>query len=73
MSVKHLTDQNGSQHTPGYSGIHIKPSHKGLLHKKLGIAQGKPIPASDLAVKPGDSPATVKEKTFARTAKKWNH
>jgi len=23
--------------------IHIKPSRKGLLHKKLGIPEGKPI------------------------------
>ena len=50
--------------------INIKPSHKWLLHKKLGIAQGKKIPASKLTIKPGDSPATVKQKTFAKNAKK---
>ncbi len=52
-------------------GIHIKESHKGLLHKKLGISSHKKIPASKLVVKPGDSPATVKQKVFARNAKKW--
>ncbi len=54
-------------------GIHIKESHKGLLHSKLGIAKGKKIPASKLSIKPGDSPATVKQKTFAKNAKKWSH
>ena len=63
------------QHTvrEGGSGIHIKASHKGLLHKKLGIKEGKEIPASKLTVKPGDSPATVKQKTFAKNAKSWRH
>jgi hypothetical protein len=54
--------------------IHIKPSHKGLLHKKLGVPQGKPIPASKVAAakKSGD-PTLVKEATFAQNAKHWNH
>ena len=26
------------------NGIHIKESHKGLLHKQLGVAEGKKIP-----------------------------
>lgn len=72
MGVNHL-NQSHSQHTPGYSGIHIKPSHKGLLHKKLGIPQGQPIPAARLTVHSDDSPALVKEKTFARNAKGFNH
>ena len=55
------------------SPIHIKPSHEGLLHKKLGVPEEQKIPASSLKIKPGDSPATVKEKTFARNAKKWSH
>ena len=54
------------------SGIHIKKSHQGLLHKKLGISSGKKIPSSKLAIKPGDSPATVKQKTFAKNAAKWH-
>lgn len=53
------------------SGINIKDSHKGLLHKDLGIAQGKKIPASKLAIKSSDSPAVRKRKTFAINAKKW--
>lgn len=44
----------------------IKKSHRGLLHKKLGIPQGQPIPAHLLKINPGDSPALVKEKTFAK-------
>jgi hypothetical protein len=52
--------------------IRIKPSHKGLLHKKLGVPQGKPIPAAKMA-KAADSksPALRKEVTFAENAKKW--
>ena len=73
MGVNHLKNQGGNQHKAGYSGIHIKASHKGLLHKKMGVPQGEPMPAKDLVVHPGDSPALVKEKTFAKNAKKWNH
>lgn len=71
MGVSDLGKYQGNQHKPGSSGIHIKPSHKGLLHKKLGIPQGQPIPSRDLSVKPGDSEALVKEKTFAKNAKGW--
>ena len=55
------------------SGIHIKESHKGLLHKSLGVPQGKKIPASKLTVKSSDSPAVKKRKVFAQNAKKWSH
>lgn len=65
MGVKHLTNQSGNQHEAGYSGIHIKPSHRGLLHKKLGIPQGEKIPKSDLVDRPSDSSSLIKEKTFA--------
>jgi hypothetical protein len=54
------------------SGIKIKPSHKGLLHKNLGVPQGEKIPASKLAIKAGDSAAVKKRKQFAINAKKWN-
>lgn len=52
--------------------IQIKPSHKGLLHKKLGVPQGKKIPASKLkkAAK-SKSPALRKEANFAKNAKDW--
>lgn len=54
--------------------INIKPSHKGLLHKKLGVPQGQPIPASKVAAaKNSSNPATRKQATFAQNAKKWGH
>lgn len=54
--------------------INIKPSHKGLLHKKLGVPQGQPIPASKVAAaKNSSNPATRKQATFAQNAKSWNH
>jgi hypothetical protein len=55
-------------------GIRIKPSHKGLLHEKLGVPEGKPIPAGKIArAKDSSSPALRKEATFAANAKRWNH
>jgi hypothetical protein len=42
------------------SGISIKPSHKGLLHRDLGVPQGQAIPA------------VRKRATFAANAKSWN-
>ena len=56
------------------SGIHIKPSHKGLLHKNLGVKKGKKIPLSKLmAAKHSESPAERKRATFALNAKHWAH
>lgn len=55
------------------SGIHIEESHKGLLHKNLGVPAGKPIPASKLKIKSTDSAAVKKRKQFALNAKKWKH
>jgi hypothetical protein len=53
--------------------INIKPSRKGLLHEKLGVPQGKPIPAGKLATaKQSKSPALRKEATFAENAKGWD-
>ena len=55
------------------SKIRIKPSHKGLLHKDLGVAQGKPIPEAKLAAaKKSKDPAVRKRATFAENAKHWN-
>jgi len=51
--------------------IKIKPQNKGKLHKQLGVPKGQKIPASKLAIKPGDSPAVKKEKQFAINAKKF--
>jgi hypothetical protein len=54
--------------------IHIKPSHKGLLHKELGVPEGKPISEKKLEkAEKSASPAEQKRITFAETAKKWNH
>lgn len=53
--------------------IKIKAANKGKLHKALGIASGKKIPASKLAKKSTDSPSMAKMKNFARNAKKWKH
>ncbi|MDE2101918.1 MAG: hypothetical protein KGL39_32025 [Patescibacteria group bacterium] len=52
--------------------IKIKPQNKGKLHRKLGVPEGEPIPASKLAAaKKSPSPAVRKEANFAANAKKW--
>jgi hypothetical protein len=56
-----------------YSGIQIKPSKVGSLHKLLGLPMGSNIPSGDLAAQPGDSPVMKKKKQFAANAKKFNH
>lgn len=43
----------------------------GALHKQLGVKKGEKIPASELAIKPGDSRLTKESKVFAKNAKKW--
>lgn len=56
------------------SGIHIKPSHKGKLHKALGVPADKPIPAAKLnAALHSKSPAIRKEANFAKNAKGFKH
>lgn len=58
----------------GKSGINIKASHKGRLHKALGVPEGQPIPAAKLqAAKNSKDPAIRKEATFAINAKGFNH
>lgn len=55
-------------------GIHIKKSHRGLLHADLGVPQGQKIPAIKLAAaKKSPNPALRKRATFALNAKKWHH
>ncbi len=45
----------------------IKPSRKGLLHKKLGVPQGQKIPAAKIAkALHSSSPSLRKEANFAR-------
>jgi hypothetical protein len=54
--------------------IKIKPSRKGLLHKKLGVPQGESIPAGKLqAALNSASAATRKEAQFAKNAKTFKH
>ena len=54
--------------------INIKPSHKGLLHKDLGIAKGKPIPMGAInKAKRSSDPAERKRATFAKNARSWHH
>jgi oligoendopeptidase F len=53
--------------------IKIKKSHKGLLHRDLGVATGKKIPEAKLATaKKSKDPAVRKRATFAESAKHWN-
>jgi hypothetical protein len=44
--------------------------NKGALHKQLGVAPGKKIPADKLAVKKGDSLRTKRRKKLAKTGSK---
>lgn len=54
--------------------INIKKSHKGLLHKNLGVPQGQKIPASKIAAaKNSSDPAVRKRATFAQNARGWKH
>lgn len=55
--------------------INIKPSHKGLLHKDLGIKANKMIPTSVIKKKlsGNPSPALKKRLVFAENARHWNH
>ncbi len=47
--------------------IRIKPSRRGLLHKKLGVPLGTKIPAAKIAkAKKSSSPALRKEAVFAQ-------
>lgn len=54
-------------------GIHIKPSHKGLMHKDLGKPAGAPITEADIAKEKTKGPAAKKRAVFAENAKHWHH
>jgi hypothetical protein len=55
-------------------GIDIKPSHKGRLHRDLGVAAGKPIPTAKLEKAKKDAdPAEKKRIVFAENARRWNN
>ena len=54
--------------------IHIKPSHKGLLHKNLGVKKGKKLTMEQLMrAKHSSSGAERKRATFAINARSWHH
>lgn len=50
----------------------VPPSHKGLLHKDLGIPQGKKIPAKKLAKAAKAGGKLGQRARFAETAKGFN-
>ena len=67
------TDALQKEKTVAY-GINIKPANRGLLHKNLGVAQGKKIPVDMLqSAKNSSDPAERKRATFAMNARKWKH
>lgn len=50
----------------GDDGIHLNPAHKGLLHKRLGVKSGQPIPSAKLRkALHSSSPVERKEAQFA--------
>lgn len=54
--------------------IHIKPSHKGLLHKDLGVPQGNSIPTAKLrAATHSPNPKVRRRAIFAENAKGFHH
>jgi len=47
---------------------------KGGLHRALGVAEGKKIPASKVAAAANSSNPNLRKKAqFAKNAAKWNH
>lgn len=53
--------------------IKTKPSHKGLLHKELGVPAGKKISAKKLEKAENSKSAAVRKRAvFAENAKSWN-
>lgn len=53
--------------------IKIKKSHRGLLHKDLGIPPGRKIPVGRIrAALKSKSAAIRKRAQFAMNARKWN-
>jgi len=55
------------------SGIHIKASHKGLLHKDLGVKSGKKLTSKQITKGEHSKSAAVRKRAvFAANARKWN-
>lgn len=54
------------------AGPSIKPSHKGRLHKALGVPAGEKIPAGKLARAAQSSDPHMRQMAnYAKNAKKW--
>jgi hypothetical protein len=53
------------------AGVHIKPTHKGLLHEDLGIPEGQPIPMS--RIKKAEHSADPAERKRAQFADNFHH
>lgn len=52
----------------------VKPSHKGRLHRALGIPEGEKIPISRIhAAERSSDAAVAKEARYAETMRGWNH
>jgi len=63
-----------SKPSKGGSGIRIKKSHEGRLHKALGVPAGQPIPAAKLAAAKNSKDSAIRKMaTFADNAKGFNH
>ncbi len=55
-------------------GIRIKASHKGLLHKELGIKEDMTLTTAELEkAKHSSDPKERKRANFALNARKWKH
>jgi hypothetical protein len=77
-SVEAGTDYSRPPHLKDYKmsggSIHIKKSHKGLLHKDLGVKQGSRIPESAIKNAEHSSSAAVRKRAvFAENARHWHH
>ena len=54
--------------------IHIKKSHKGRLHRALGVPQGQKLTqAQIMKAEHSRKPAVRKEAHFAAAAERWHH
>lgn len=60
------------------TGIHIKPSHKDLLHRAMNVSPGQTLSLADVAktktrAKHTGNVKLEKQATFAENAKRWSH
>jgi len=74
MAVRTTTYNKKGQLETSSTAPSIKPSHKGRLHKALGVKKGAKIPLAKLqAAKRSKNPARRRQATFALNARKWKH